>query len=188
MRSGTGVKLALAVATILAAAPMAAQAEVAGGVIGCDASGDKQAAGALVGALLGGVVGSNLAKNDKMVGTVVGAGAGAAAGSYVGCSMQKSAAARAEAQAAPEPYAEAYESSPGRDHRMPPGQGKKYFGVGERLPVAYVSEPRHYLTDPRRYGLRYAPSGHRWVVLDGDAYLVRSRTGTITDVARDVFG
>lgn len=203
MRIAKGAKAVAASAVLMiASAPLAAQAEVAGGVIGCDASGNKQGVGAVVGGVLGGVVGSNLANNDKTTGTVLGAGAGAAAGSYVGCRMQKSDAAKAaagpvSAAPAPERYAQegyderrvdARQGAPGHPHHMPPGQAKKHFGVGQRLPAAYAAEPRHYLTNPRRYGLRYAPAGHRWVVVGDDAYMVRTRTGVITDVARSIFG
>ncbi|CAN7192428.1 RcnB family protein [Phenylobacterium sp. LjRoot219] len=215
MRMAQKARLAAAsAAIILAAAPFAARAEVAGGVIGCDASGNKQIGGAVLGAVIGGVAGSNLAKNDRTTGTVVGATAGAAAGSYVGCRMQKSDANKAAAPApAAAPVADRYydrdaaharpaayaddryhedrPAPPGlakKPHHMPPGLAKKYYGVGERLPTAYVGEPRNSLSDPRRYGLRYAPSGYRWVVIERDAYLVRTRTGVITDVARAIFG
>lgn len=216
MRMAKKAELAAAsAAMMLAAAPFAARAEVAGGVIGCDASGNKQIGGAVLGAVIGGVAGSNLAKNDRTTGTVVGATAGAAAGSYIGCRMQKSDATktaspaaapladrdydRDEAHARPAAYADdrylerhdGHRSPPGlakKPHHMPPGLAKKYYGVGERLPAAYVGEPRNSLSDPRRYGLRYAPSGYRWVVIERDAYLVRTRTGVITDVARAIFG
>ena len=64
----------------------------------------------------------------------------------------------------------------------PPGLAKKAYDVGERLPAAYVGERRHLLSEPERYGLHAAPAGFRWVVIDRDAYLVRTRTGVITDV------
>lgn len=77
-----------------------------GSVVSCDASGGKQAGGALIGALLGAAAGSNLAKHDRGTGTAIGAVVGAATGSYVGCKMQRD----AEAQAAygyEQPYAAA---------------------------------------------------------------------------------
>jgi len=201
----------------MAAAPLTARAEMAGGVIDCDAPGHAQVGGALLGAVLGGVAGSNLAKHDRGTGTVIGATAGAAAGSYVGCRMQKSNAAKAAtAEPPPRPRSTSYRDDPDararpvtyrdddryddrdgrftppglakKPHHMPPGLAKKYYGVGERLPVSYVRERDHYLIDPPRYGLRYPPAGYRWVVVDDDAYLVRTRTGTITDVVRAILG
>ena len=91
----TGMAPAAALAALVTAAPMAAQAQ-ANGVTNCDAPGGRQRVGALIGAVVGGVVGSNLARNERTAGTVVGAGAGAAAGSYIGCNQQRT---RAAAQA-----------------------------------------------------------------------------------------
>lgn len=208
----TGISKQLAAASVfavmIAAAPLAARAEVAGGVIGCDAPGDKQVGGAVIGALLGGVAGSNLARHDRGTGTFVGAAAGAATGSYVGCRMQKSDAAKpAAANSRTRPaadrdderdYADRREDTEGdrfappglakKPHGMPPGQAKKVYGVGERMPADYVRERRRQLDEPERYGLRYPPEGYRWVVVDHDAYLVRSRTGIVADVAREILG
>ncbi len=85
-----------ATALTLATAPTTASAmsQKLGGVIGCNASGGKQEAGAVIGGLLGAVAGSNLAKNDRGTGTAIGAVVGAGAGSYAGCQMQKSRAAK----------------------------------------------------------------------------------------------
>jgi Ni/Co efflux regulator RcnB len=222
MRIVNGAKLALAAlpmvaATAVIAAPFAARAEIAGGVVGCDASGNKQAGGALLGAVIGGVAGNSIARHDHGTNTLIGATAGAAAGSFIGCHMQKSDAAKAAEQPPPPPpvaqgeatraYPATYYDDedryvdergddgrfgpPGlakKRHHMPPGLAKKYYGVGERLPVAYVGEPRHYLAEPRRYGLRYPPAGSRWVVVDHDAYLVQTRTGVITEVVRALIG
>jgi len=88
----TTIATAAALAALITAAPMAAQAQ-ANGVTNCDAPGGRQQAGALIGAVLGGVVGSNLARNERTAGTIVGAGAGAAAGSYIGCNQQRARAA-----------------------------------------------------------------------------------------------
>ena len=96
-------KIALASAVTLMLAPVAARAEIAGGVVGCDAPGNKQVGGAVIGPLLGGVAGSNLARHDRTAGTIVGATAGAATGSYVGCRMQKADSNRQEPE--PEPVA-----------------------------------------------------------------------------------
>jgi len=88
----TGLATAAALAAMVTAAPMSAQAQ-ANGVTNCDAPGGRQRAGALIGAVVGGVVGSNLARNERTAGTIVGAGAGAAAGSYIGCNQQRARAA-----------------------------------------------------------------------------------------------
>ncbi|KQP44326.1 peptide-binding protein [Brevundimonas sp. Leaf280] len=90
----TGLATAAALAAMVTAAPMSAQAQ-ANGVTNCDAPGGRQRAGALIGAVVGGVVGSNLARNERTAGTIVGAGAGAAAGSYIGCNQQRARAASA---------------------------------------------------------------------------------------------
>jgi len=71
MRLATGAWFAAASALIvITTAPLAAHAEVAGGVIDCDAPGGKQVGGALLGAVIGGIAGSNLAKHDRGAGTV----------------------------------------------------------------------------------------------------------------------
>ena len=92
----TAVATAAALAALITAAPMSAQAQ-ANGITNCDAPGGRQQAGALIGAVLGGVVGSNLARNERTAGTIVGAGAGAAAGSYIGCNQQRARAASVSA-------------------------------------------------------------------------------------------
>ena len=90
----TTLATAAALAALVTAAPMAAQAQ-ANGVTNCDAPGGRQRVGAAIGAVLGGVVGSNLARNERTAGTIVGAGAGAAAGSYIGCNQQRARATSA---------------------------------------------------------------------------------------------
>jgi uncharacterized protein YgiM (DUF1202 family) len=87
--------VAAALASLVTAAPMAAQAQ-SNGITSCDAPGGRQRAGALIGAVVGGIVGSNLARNERTLGTVGGAAAGAAAGSYIGCNQQR---ARADGMA-----------------------------------------------------------------------------------------
>lgn len=200
-------KIAVTSVASLLLSSVAARAEIAGGVVGCDAPGSKQVGGAVIGALLGGVAGSNLAKHDRTAGTVVGATAGAATGSYVGCRMQKADANRPEPEPRPQArraverdddyrYADYQREDaprggpPGlakKPHGMPPGQAKKYYGVGERLPVAYV-QPSQYLVNERRYGLRTPPAGYRWVIVEDDAYLVRTRSGVVAEVIRSIMG
>lgn len=225
--------LALAAGVALIGAASAARAEVAGGVIGCDASGNKQIVGALIGGVLGGVAGNNIIKKDQQAGTIVGATAGAATGSYVGCQMQKKDAERGATTSSSyrtsrpesEPYAvreaprpvvyEAppravvYETAPPRTvyvrerddedydydrmrkkrhpHGMPPGQAKKYL-VGERMPVAYVRQRDYIIVEPARYRLRPAPVGYRWLMLEGDAYLVGVDTGIVSQIVRAILG
>lgn len=88
---GAAAALAGLALTAGAAAPTVASAQgIGGGVVNCDAPGNKQVGGALIGALAGGALGSNLAKNDRGAGTAIGAVVGAATGSYVGCKMQRS--------------------------------------------------------------------------------------------------
>ena len=84
-----------ATALSMVAAPTTASAmsQKLGGVIGCNASGGKQEAGAVIGGLLGAVAGNKLAKHDRGTGTAIGAVVGAGAGSFAGCQMQKSRAA-----------------------------------------------------------------------------------------------
>ena len=67
---------------------------------------------------------------------------------------------------------------------LPPGQAKKMWGRGERLPDLYIG-PRFFVAEPRMYHLAPPRPGHRWVVIDGDAYLVEVATGLI---AETVFG
>jgi Ni/Co efflux regulator RcnB len=40
--------------------------------------------------------------------------------------------------------------------------------------------------EPVRYRLPPPPYGSRWVVVDGNAYLVRTQTGLILDVVADL--
>ncbi len=116
----TGLATAAALAALVTAAPMSAQAQ-ANGVTNCDAPGGRQQVGALIGGVIGGVVGSNLARNERTLGTVVGAGAGAAAGSYVGCNQQR---ARASAQS----NANMYRASSNLRIRSGPGTNYRQAG------------------------------------------------------------
>jgi Ni/Co efflux regulator RcnB len=212
----------LAVIACAAAFAGTAHAEVAGGVIGCDAPGGKQEGGALIGAVLGGLAGNSISKHST-TGTIVGAGAGAAAGSYVGCRMQKADASPGSTKSAPsrvaadddryeerdrpayaresrgyERESRGYERDYASEQRhvppglakkpygMPPGQAKKYYGVGQQLPPAYIRDARYTVSEPGRYRLRYPGAGYRWVIVDGDAYLVRSKTGVVRDVVRAI--
>jgi Ni/Co efflux regulator RcnB len=73
-------------------------------------------------------------------------------------------------------------------YRLPPGQAKKIFNTGERLPASYYAQnPTYVLSNPVQYQLSPAPAGYRWVRVDNDVYLVRSETGLITEVIRRIF-
>lgn len=69
-----------------------------------------------------------------------------------------------------------------KPYGMPPGQAKKMWRKGERMPSGYYTQREYYLLEPARYHLRYPPPGYRWVLVDGDAYLVRTQSGLIADV------
>ena len=71
-------------------------------------------------------------------------------------------------------------------HGGPPGQTKKMWRKGERLPSSYYSSTRYIIVEPARYRLAPPPRGFRWVLVDGDAYLVRSDTGLVADLVAGV--
>ena len=66
-------------------------------------------------------------------------------------------------------------------HGMPPGQAKKMWRRGERLPVSYVA-PRYYLTDYARYDLPPPPPRYRYVYVEERVYLVDPTTRLVRDV------
>lgn len=119
----TTIATAAALAILVTAVPMAAQAQSrSNGVTSCDAPGGRQRAGAAIGAVLGAVVGSNLARNERTAGTIVGAGAGAAAGSYIGCNQQRARAVSASSGAQ-------YRASSNLRIRSGPGTGYRQQGT-----------------------------------------------------------
>ncbi len=63
--------------------------------------------------------------------------------------------------------------------RLPPGQAKKWR-KGERIPLTYIA-PRYYI-EPQVYRLAPPPPGYRWVGVGGDAYLVLTTNGFVTEV------
>ena len=69
----------------------------------------------------------------------------------------------------------------GKLQGMPPGQVKKMWKKGERIPSTYIV-PQYFIAEPRVYHLAPPPPGYRWVVVDGDAYLVQTRNGLIAEV------
>jgi hypothetical protein len=87
--------IAASAALIASGMPLAASAQTGGGpgsIINCDASGNRQAAGALLGAVAGAAIGNNVSKSRSA--PLVGGVAGAAAGSYIGCQQQRNRATR----------------------------------------------------------------------------------------------
>lgn len=66
-----------------------------------------------------------------------------------------------------------------KPHGMPPGQAKKMWSQGERLPDNYLSQ-RYYVADPSRYQLQPAPYGYRWVQVGDQYYLAQTQTGLIS--------
>jgi Ni/Co efflux regulator RcnB len=88
-------------------------------------------------------------------------------------------AAAALAFAGPAALAEPKKPHP---HGGPPGQMKKMWRKGERLPSSYYTSTRYYIVEPARYRLAPPPAGYRWVLVDGDAYLVRRDNGLVADL------
>lgn len=84
------------------------------------------------------------------------------------------------ASADPPPHARGEALPPGlaQQGKVPPGYAKKLWGKGQYLPREY-REAR--LEDWHRYDLRAAPTGHRWVHVDRDAYLVETASGLIAE-------
>ncbi len=89
----TTLATAAALAALITAAPMAAQAQQSNGITSCDAPGGRQQAGAVIGGVLGALAGSRISSNERTLGAVAGGAAGAAAGSYIGCNQQRGRAA-----------------------------------------------------------------------------------------------
>jgi Ni/Co efflux regulator RcnB/surface antigen len=69
-----------------------------------------------------------------------------------------------------------------KPYNLPPGQAKKAWRRGERIPMFYVA-PQYYIDEPRAYRLAAPPRGHRWIIVDGDAYLVEVASGLVADFA-----
>src|SRR6202030_2419471 len=72
-----------------------------------------------------------------------------------------------------------HDRSEGRD--LPPGQAKNMWRKGERIPNAYIV-PQYFVLEPRVYHLAPPRPGYRWIVVDGDAYLVETARGMIADM------
>ena len=56
---------------------------------------------------------------------------------------------------------------------------------GQYMQASYYDR---YINDPRAYGLRQAPPGYRWVLVEDDAYMVRRDNGLIADIISSVLG
>lgn len=96
----TKTAIAMSTAALVATGvPLAANAGQTGNgpgsIVNCDASGNRQATGAVIGAIAGAVIGNNV--SDGKAAPVVGGVAGAAAGSYIGCAQQRERAGRQDA-------------------------------------------------------------------------------------------
>jgi len=59
-----------------------------------------------------------------------------------------------------------------KPYGLPPGQAKKMWRRGERLPAVYIG-PKYFVAEPRIYHLAPPRPGHRWVVIDDDAFTAR---------------
>ena len=64
---------------------------------------------------------------------------------------------------------------------LPHVQRRKVWRQGEQVPLFYIV-PHFFIADPRAYMLALPASGHRWINLDGDAYLVEVANGTVEDL------
>ena len=67
-------------------------------------------------------------------------------------------------------------------HAKAQRRAEKAWRKGQHLPAAYRAG---HLAD-RAYGLRAAPPGYQWVLVENDAYLVRSTDGLIAELVLDV--
>lgn len=121
-----------------------------GPVLGCDASGGRQEAGAAIGAVLGAVIGSNVARNERTAGTIGGAVIGGALGSAIGCQSQRDRETR-------EAWGYGYERQGyGYDSRYGQGYGQGY-GPGYVAPARYERMNQWMVADTR-VAVRQAPT------------------------------
>lgn len=72
-----------------------------------------------------------------------------------------------------------------KPYGLPPGQAKKLWRAGQKLPHVYIDR-RYFIVDPWAYRLPPPPPGHRWVLIEGDAYLVHTADGLIANVIADI--
>ena len=64
---------------------------------------------------------------------------------------------------------------------LPHVQVRKVWRQGQQVPMFYIV-PQFFIADPRAYMLPPPAVGHRWINLDGDAYLVQVANGTVEDL------
>lgn len=69
-----------------------------------------------------------------------------------------------------------------KPHGLPPGQAKKMWSQGERMPSQYYSQQRYYVPEPARYNLSPAPVGMRWIQVGDQYYLTRTDNGLVREV------
>ena len=75
-----------------------------------------------------------------------------------------------------------------KPYGMPPGQAKKMWQSGQRLPGQYYQQSQYSLSNPAQYSLSPAPAGYKWVLVGNDAYLVRdNNSGLISQVVANIF-
>src|SRR5580765_3339659 len=68
-----------------------------------------------------------------------------------------------------------------RHYGLPPGHAKRMWRRGQRIPTAFIV-PDYFVAEPRLYHLAPPRYGYRWVIVDGDAYLVHATSGLVADV------
>lgn len=68
-----------------------------------------------------------------------------------------------------------------RPYGLPPGHAKRLWRRGQRIPTAYIV-PDYFVVEPGLYHLAPPRRGYRWVIVEGDAYLVQPDSGMIADV------
>ena len=81
-------------------------------------------------------------------------------------------------------HAKAYKKAE-KAHRKAVKRAEKAWRKGQYLPVEHR---HHYIDDISPYGLRQAPPGYRWVLVEDDAYLVQRENGLISDIIWSVIG
>ena len=103
--------------------------------------------------------------------------AAAAALGLLAAGAPASADHRHEGKAAAKPHKHA------KAQRKAVHRAQQAWRKGQRLPAAHRD---HLIGDPSAYGLRQAPAGYRWVLMEDDAYLVRRDDGLIADLVLNI--
>jgi Ni/Co efflux regulator RcnB len=68
-----------------------------------------------------------------------------------------------------------------KPYGMPPGQAKKLWAQGQRLPTSYMTQ-RYYVPEARRVSLGPTPYGYRWIQVGDQYYLAETRSGLVARV------